>query len=663
MREAKPRAAPVGCGERTAEKVVVIGQGHVGLPLAMRAVDVGYRVVGLDVDAARIKRLTDGESYVEDVPSDQVGAALACGRYLPTADAQDCSGFNVAVITVPAPLREGLPDLSCIEDAAKVLAPFITARSCVVLESTTYPGTTEELLIPILENGSHLIAGQDFFVGYSPERVDPVDPRWGLTNTPKVVSGIDPASLAAVKTFYSRLVERTVAVESTRQAELGPGVEDHCLPVDPSYLAWQVKRRVGETLRFIDVANDVNDHMPAYVGRRITRARDLSPGRAGPPGGTAPSRVRHISVISPMRNEADHIEGLIADLAAQDFDGEVDVFIADGGSTDNSVARATEAAAKHRIALTVIDNPEKWVSAGLNKCIRRAQGDLLVRLDCHSRYPPDYLRRCALASEETGAEVVGGVIVARGQTPTERAVACAMDSPFGGIDWTRRGRESIRRETDVAVFGAFRPEAFELAGLFDETLLRNQDDEFTLRLRRLGGRVVLDPSFHVYYTPRSTFRGVFRQYFEYGRWKIPIMLKYRQVSSLRSLAPIAFLGSVSSLAVMATWSRSARWLLVAECASYTAGALTFGALAVTGRREQWHLMPRVAFVFPTFHLSYGLGMLAGFAAALRGGRPKVGVADGDGDTETLEGLVSVVAEGDGDTETIEGLVSLVAEGA
>src|SRR5262249_48597463 len=162
----------------------------VGLPLAMRALDVGYEVVGLDVDAGRVRRLTAGESYVEDVPSPQVAAGLAGGRYLPTADAEDCAGFDVAVITVPTPLRDGVPDLSYIEDAAKLIAPLITPQACVVLESTTYPGTTEELLVPIPENGSHLIAGEDFFVGYSPERVDPGNACWGLANTPKVVSGI-----------------------------------------------------------------------------------------------------------------------------------------------------------------------------------------------------------------------------------------------------------------------------------------------------------------------------------------------------------------------------------------------------------------------------------------------------------------------------------------
>src|SRR5580658_1132642 len=147
------------------KKVVILGQGYVGLPLAMRAVEVGYQVVGFDTDPARIGRLAKGESYVEDVPCERVMAGVSSGQYQPTTRAQDCAGFDVAVITVPTPLREGTPDLSYIEQAATIVAPFVTRGACVVLESTTYPGTTEDLLVPILEAGSQLTSGEDFFVG------------------------------------------------------------------------------------------------------------------------------------------------------------------------------------------------------------------------------------------------------------------------------------------------------------------------------------------------------------------------------------------------------------------------------------------------------------------------------------------------------------------
>ena len=153
-------------------KLVIIGQGYVGLPISMAAVDRGYAVVGLDSDVRRIERLRAADSFVEDVPSARLAEALATGRFQPSTSYDDAAGFDVAVITVPTPLRETLPDLSFIESSAASLAVHIRPGALVVLESTTYPGTTDELLVPILEHGSGLKAGVDFHVGYSPERID-----------------------------------------------------------------------------------------------------------------------------------------------------------------------------------------------------------------------------------------------------------------------------------------------------------------------------------------------------------------------------------------------------------------------------------------------------------------------------------------------------------
>ena len=299
-------------------KLAVMGQGYVGLPLAMRAVEVGHTVVGFDTDAGRIKLLAAGESYVEDIPSEQLAAAIATGRYTAADDPAALADFDVAVITVPTPLREGAPDLSFMENASSLLAVHLRPGATVVLESTTYPGTTEELVAPLLEEGSGLSAGSDFHLGYSPERIDPGNPDFGLVNTPKVVSGIDAASLAAVQAFYDTIVEQTVPVSTPKEAELtkllentfrhvnialvneiamfaadlgidvweaidaastkpfgylrftpGPGVGGHCLPIDPSYLSWRVRRTLGQSFRFVELANDVNDHMPDYVVRRL----------------------------------------------------------------------------------------------------------------------------------------------------------------------------------------------------------------------------------------------------------------------------------------------------------------------------------------------------------------------------------------------------------
>jgi succinoglycan biosynthesis protein ExoA len=328
-------------------------------------------------------------------------------------------------------------------------------------------------------------------------------------------------------------------------------------------------------------------------------------------------RLRRITVMVPMLNEAGHIEGLVADLAAQDWEGELEVLVADGGSTDGSVARLETAADRHRLAVTVIDNPERWVSPGLNRCIRRATGDLIVRVDCHSRFPVDYLRRCALAAEETGADNVGGILVPRGRTPTERAVAAAVDSAFGGIGWTRHGTAE-RAEVDTVTFGAFRPRAFERAGLYDESLLRNQDDELNLRLRRSGGKVVMDPAIRVYYTPRGSLRRLFKQYYEYGRWKAPVMKKHERPTSARSLVPVAFVLGLLALIPLSMWHPHAAALLMLKVSLYVALASAFAVLCVRRRREPWTLLPRVLLVFPTLHIAHGLGMLSGWARTVFG---------------------------------------------
>ncbi|MGQ0743921.1 MAG: nucleotide sugar dehydrogenase [Acidimicrobiales bacterium] len=302
-------------------RVVVVGQGYVGLPLAIRSVEVGHEVVGYDTDPGRIKRLEAGDSFVEDISAAQLRRALDSGRYQPTADPAGLADFDVAIVTVPTPLRDGNPDLTYIQAAAVTLSAHLRPGATVILESTTYPGTTEELVAPLLAAGSGLEPGADFHLGYSPERIDPGNPTHGLVNTPKVVSGIDAASLAAVERFYSSVVDRTVAVSGTREAELvkllentfrhvnvalvnelamfasdlgidvweaiaaaatkpfgfmpftpGPGVGGHCLPIDPSYLSWRVKRMLGQPFRFVELANDVNDHMPDYVVRRLVVA-------------------------------------------------------------------------------------------------------------------------------------------------------------------------------------------------------------------------------------------------------------------------------------------------------------------------------------------------------------------------------------------------------
>lgn len=299
------------------QTVVVVGQGYVGLPVAMRAVAVGFNVVGIDIDKNRIDSLAAGNSYVDDITDEELLSALESGRYLPTTNYEHAASFDIAVITVPTPLRESLPDVTYIEESTKALSHHLSKGGTVILESTTYPGTTEELLVPLLEAGSGLAAEVDFYAGYSPERIDPGNKTWGFVETPKVISGIGVESLKRVKEFYDALVDTTVPVSSPKEAELtkllentfrhvnialvnelavfaneldvniweaieaaatkpfgfmkftpGPGVGGHCLPVDPSYLSWQVRRKLGQNFRFVELANDINDHMPDYVVQR-----------------------------------------------------------------------------------------------------------------------------------------------------------------------------------------------------------------------------------------------------------------------------------------------------------------------------------------------------------------------------------------------------------
>lgn len=310
------------------DRVLVVGQGYVGLPLAMRAWEVGHDVIGFDLDADRIAALDRGESYIEDVPSPLVADAVASGRYRAVASPDDLTPFDIAIVSVPTPLSDGAPDTSYVEAAARMIAPVMTSGCCVVLESTTYPGTTEELFGPILAEASGLAMGEGFQLGYSPERIDPGNRNWTLVTTPKVISGIDDASLARIEGFFSTIVDKPVPVSTVKVAELtkllentfrhvnialvnelamfaddlgislweaidaadtkpfgymrftpGPGVGGHCLPVDPSYLSWRIRQTLGHPFRFVELANDVNDHMPDYVVSRIVRMlndRELS---------------------------------------------------------------------------------------------------------------------------------------------------------------------------------------------------------------------------------------------------------------------------------------------------------------------------------------------------------------------------------------------------
>lgn len=311
------------------QKVVIIGQGYVGLPLAMRCVEAGYKVVGYDTDESKIKVLKSQVSPIDDVTNEQIAISLSSDSYFPTSNSNDLKDFNIAVITVPTPLRDDRPDTSFIELAGSTIAKHLRSGSLVVLESTSYPGTTEELLAPILEKGSGLTCGLDFSLGFSPERIDPGNKSWTLKTTPKLISGVDEQSLKKVQSFYEQIVDAVVVATGVREAEFakllentyrqvnialvnelavhanalkidiweviriaatkpfgfapfypGPGVGGHCLPIDPEYLSWKFAQSSGQNSDFIKLATTINKSMPNYVVQRLmhrlnSRGKDL----------------------------------------------------------------------------------------------------------------------------------------------------------------------------------------------------------------------------------------------------------------------------------------------------------------------------------------------------------------------------------------------------
>jgi UDP-N-acetyl-D-glucosamine dehydrogenase len=266
-------------------KLAVIGQGYVGLPLAMLAVEVGHHVVGVDLDSSRVERLRQGNSYVDDVDDTRLRAALDSGRYTASVDYADTAGFAVAVITVPTPLRDRSPDLSFVADAARALAPHLTRGSTVVLESTTYPGTTEELLRPILEQGSGLTASLEAvreFYGKLVADLVPVSSTRAAELTKLLENTFRHVNIALVNEFAIFARELNVDVwEVVRAASTkpfgflpfypGPGVGGHCLPIDPTYLSWHVQQATGRRFRFVELANDINEHMPDHVVQRVVQ--------------------------------------------------------------------------------------------------------------------------------------------------------------------------------------------------------------------------------------------------------------------------------------------------------------------------------------------------------------------------------------------------------
>jgi glycosyltransferase involved in cell wall biosynthesis len=333
-----------------------------------------------------------------------------------------------------------------------------------------------------------------------------------------------------------------------------------------------------------------------------------------------------VSVVLACRNEAKHIDNVLRSLTAQQTQGfDCEFILADGMSTDSTRERiAAHAAAQPTIRM--IDNPGRIVATGLNAAIRESGGEVIVRMDAHTEYAPDYVRSCLRVLNRTGADNVGGPARTRAEGLMQRAIATAYHAPFacGAAKFHDTGYEG---PVDTVTYGCWRREAFTRYGYFDEALVRNQDDEHNLRIVRGGGRVWQSPEIVSWYWPRSSLAGLFRQYFQYGFWKVAVIRKHRLPASIRHLIPGAFvLWLIASIVTAAAGfaiddaavADAGMFALTGAALSYTAAAV---AAAVTCPKPYGRdVTATLPVVFAVYHISYGLGFLMGMIRAMTHGR-------------------------------------------
>jgi succinoglycan biosynthesis protein ExoA len=324
-----------------------------------------------------------------------------------------------------------------------------------------------------------------------------------------------------------------------------------------------------------------------------------------------------VSIIVACRNEIGHIRLLLDSLLSQDMAGiSWEAIIADGMSEDGTRNVLEEYSARHP-QLRFIDNAAQIVSPGLNAAIRAARGDIIIRMDAHSSYAPNYCRLCVETLERTGADNVGGPARTRAVGVRARAVAAAYHSRFstGGGKFHDVNYEGW---VDTLPYGCWRKRSLVGIGLFDEALVRNQDDELNLRLTRAGGKIWQSPAIVSWYWPRPTLSSLFHQYFQYGFWKVAVIRKHRLPDSWRHVAPIAFVLSnilllsgmvVTKAAGAAQWFIALAVLWISMATAYAFITLTASVMAA--RRHGWAILAYLPVVFATYHFSYGLGSVAG----------------------------------------------------
>ena len=318
-----------------------------------------------------------------------------------------------------------------------------------------------------------------------------------------------------------------------------------------------------------------------------------------------------LTIIVPCRNERRHIGVCLDSILASDHPrADLEVLVVDGRSDDGTREIVSEYAARHP-EVRLLDNPRGIVPSALNIGIRAATGDAVMRMDAHAVYPPQYVPRLLAALAESGADNVGGCVVTLPADPSAvaRAIAIALSHPFGvGNSYFRIGA-SAPRWVDTVPFGCYRREVFDRVGLFDEELIRNQDDEFNHRLLRHGGRVLLVPDVVAEYYPRGSFVMLARMYYQYGYFKPLVGRKVGRIMTIRQLVPAAFLLTLAVVGLLGLVWPPARWLWLAIAGSYAAAVAAFALLGARGRGAGCAVA--LAAAFPVLHGSYGLGFLRG----------------------------------------------------
>jgi glycosyltransferase involved in cell wall biosynthesis len=315
-----------------------------------------------------------------------------------------------------------------------------------------------------------------------------------------------------------------------------------------------------------------------------------------------------ISAIVVCRNERNHIEDCVRSLLQQEPPpGGFELIVVDGMSDDGTREILRELSIGEK-RLRVLDNPGQFTASGMNTGLREARGRSIAIMGAHHKYAQDYLRRSVEALARTGADAVGGAMFCLSDSYLQRAISAAHHSAFavGGARWHNPDYEG---PADTVYGGIYRREVFDRIGHFDEELIRNQDDEFNLRLTRQGGKIWQCPEIKSWYWPRSSLRGLCAQYCQYGYWKVRVAQKHKLPASVRHLVPASFLLLVGALSLSSIWSVTARWLLAAVMGIYFAASLLASVLAAA--KYGWSVFPVMPTVFTCYHVAYGYGFLRG----------------------------------------------------